>query len=61
MLGILGFLITGVSAWTFWYLLPKNGQIHPIVMMPFLDQFVPVSLISGLALGIAMFISGFTS
>jgi hypothetical protein len=61
MLGTLGFLIAGVSAGTFWYLLPKNGQTHPIVTMPFLDQLVPVSLVSGLAIGITMFISAFTS
>lgn len=61
MLGILGLLITGVSAGAFWYLLPKNGEVHPIVTMPFLDQLLPVSLVSGLAIGITMFISAFTS
>lgn len=61
MLGILGLLITGVSAWAFWYLLPKNGQVHPVAMMPYLDQYLPASLICGLAFGIAMFISAFTS
>lgn len=61
MLGILGFLITGVSAWAFWYLLPKNGEVHRLMTMPFLDQFLPVSLVSGLALGITMFISALTS
>ena len=61
MLGVLGFLIAGVSAWTFWYLLPKNGEVHPIVTKPFLDQLLPVSIVSGLALGITMFISAFTS
>jgi len=61
MLGVSGFLITGVSVWAFWYLLPKNGEVHPIVTKPFLDQLLPVSLVSGLAIGVTMFISGFTS
>jgi hypothetical protein len=61
MLGILGLLITGVSAGTFWYLLPKNGEVHRLVTMPFLDQLVPVSLVSGLAIGTTMLVSAFTS
>ncbi len=61
MLGILGLLITCVSAGTFWYLLPKNGQVHRIVTMPGLDQLLPVSLVSGFAIGVTMFISAFTS
>jgi len=61
MLAILGLLITGVSGGTFWYLLPKNGEVHRLVTMPFLDQLLPVTLVSGLAIGITMLISGFTS
>lgn len=59
MLGILGLLITGASAWTFWYLLPNNGQVHRIATMPLLDYLVPVSLISGFAIGITLLISAF--
>lgn len=61
MLGILGLLIAGVSVWSFWYLLPKNGQVHRLMTMPYLDQYLPASLICGLALGIGIFISAFNS
>ena len=61
MLAFLGLVITTVSGGAFWYLLPKNGEVHRLVTLPGLDQLLPVSLVSGLAIEITMLISGFTS
>jgi hypothetical protein len=61
MLAILGLLVAGASAWAFWYLLPRNGQVHWMVTAPVLESILPLGLITGFALGVTMFISIFSS
>lgn len=61
MLAILGIVIAGASAWTFWYLLPRDGKVHWVVTAPVIESILPLGLISGFALGVAMIMSIFTT
>ncbi len=57
MVAILGLLIAGASAGAFWYLLPRNGQVHWLVTARGFEQMLPLALISGFAIGVVMFCS----
>ena len=60
MIAILGLAIVGASAGAFWYLLPKNGEVHWLVTARGFEQILPLTLISGFAIGIVMLCSIFT-
>jgi hypothetical protein len=60
MVAILGLLIAGTSVGTFWYLLPKNGEVHWIVTARGLEQMLPLVLISAFAVGVVMLCSIFS-
>jgi hypothetical protein len=53
-----GLVITGSGAAGLWYCLPRNGKVHPLIVMPVLDWLVPVAIVSALTLGTVMIISG---
>lgn len=59
MLSILGIVIVGASVWTFWRLLPRDGNTHWIVTAPILESILPLGLISGFTIGVAMAMSIF--
>jgi hypothetical protein len=41
-----------------WYCWPRNGQAHPLIVMPVLDSLIPIAIVTALALGTALIISG---
>jgi hypothetical protein len=57
MVAILGLLITAASAGAFWYLLPRNGEVHWLVTARGFEQMLPLALISGFAIGVVMLCS----
>jgi uncharacterized membrane protein YedE/YeeE len=59
MIGILGALLIGFSAWSFWRLLPRDGKVHWVVTAPYLESFLPLMIISGFSIGITMVMSMF--
>ncbi|HVT54922.1 MAG TPA: hypothetical protein VHD34_02575 [Xanthobacteraceae bacterium] len=59
MIAILGVLVVGLSAWSIWYLLPRDGKVHWLVTTPFLEWLLPLGIISGLSMGILMVVSVF--
>jgi hypothetical protein len=60
MIPILGLLMVAASAGAFWYLLPKNGDVHWLVTARGFEQMLPLALISGFAIGVVMACSAFT-
>lgn len=60
MIAILGLAVVGASAGAFWYLLPRNGQVHWLVTARGFEQMLPLILISGFAIGVVMLFSIFT-
>jgi hypothetical protein len=46
------------SAFCFWRLLPVNGAPHRLVVSPYLDTLIPVSLMAGSVLGLGLLLAG---
>jgi hypothetical protein len=53
-----GAAITGAGVAGFWYLRPRNGQVHPLAAKPVLEWVLPTLLVGTLAFGVALIISG---
>jgi hypothetical protein len=52
-----GIAVAGSGAAGLWYCLPRNGKVHPLVVMPVLDWLIPVGIVTALATGAAMVLS----
>jgi hypothetical protein len=57
MVPVIGVVLVAASAGSFWCLLPKNGQVHRLAEMRFVDAYLPVCITSGFALGVVMMLS----
>ena len=53
-----GLVVTGAGVGGLWYCRPRNGQVHPLAVKPVLDWLIPIGIVTALALGIALIISG---
>jgi hypothetical protein len=53
-----GLIFAGSGAAGLWYCLPRNGKVHPLVVMPVLDWLIPVGIVTALALGAALIVAG---
>ena len=53
-----GLVVAGSGAAGLWYCRPRNGQIHPLAIKPVLDWLIPISIVTALALGCALIVSG---
>jgi len=60
MVPLTGAVLVVASAVSFWYLLPKNGKVHPLVGLPGVDAYLPVFITNGFALGVVMMLSAIT-
>ncbi|MBI3436309.1 MAG: hypothetical protein HY056_14750 [Proteobacteria bacterium] len=58
LVGLSGLIISIGSMTALVALRPRDGVARPIVLKPFLDTMIPVSITSGIALGIAAFVAG---
>ena len=52
--GIILFILSGIS---FWWLLPTDGRTHWLAAIPSIEAYLPVCIVSGLALGVVMMLS----
>ena len=43
----------------YWYLLPRNGEVHPLVRNSDVGSMITIGIMSALTLGIALLLSGF--
>jgi hypothetical protein len=55
---VVGIIILAITAMTFWHFLPREGQTHPWAKRPFLEDLIPLSMITGLAFGAALLLAG---
>jgi len=53
-----GVILVLASAAALWFFLPRRGQSHPFLRLPLMQSLVPLAIVSGLALGATMAISG---
>jgi hypothetical protein len=47
-------LILAASIGSFWLLLPKGDQLHPLATMPVLESAIPIGIVAGAAIGVAL-------
>jgi hypothetical protein len=38
----------------FWYFLPRDGAVHPLVKKPFFDSFVTIAIMTTLFVGLSL-------
>jgi hypothetical protein len=51
---LLGIVLIGSSGGGFWYFLPRNGQVHPLVRKPVLDSMITITIMTLLVLGMGL-------
>lgn len=52
-----GVIFAGAGGASLWYFRPRQGQVHRLAVMPFLDSMIPVGIVSSLAFGVALIIA----
>jgi hypothetical protein len=57
---LLGLIVLAGAGAGFWVLQPREGVVHPLVVMPVLESLVPLGIVAGFALGAAMILAGVT-
>jgi hypothetical protein len=55
---ISGLVVTGGGVAGLWYFRPHNQVPHPLAVKPGLDFLIPIGIVTALALGIALIVSG---
>ena len=53
-----GIVVSGVGGASLWYLMPNNGVPHRLARAPLLDSFIPIGIVSALAICIALIVAG---
>ena len=53
-----GLILAGAGIGGFWYCRPRNGQVNALAMKPGLDFMIPIGIVTALALGLALIVSG---
>ena len=60
MTAIVGIVFIVASCAVFWRLLPTNGKLHRLATAPFLESIIPISIVAGFAIGVALIFAGIT-
>ena len=55
---IIGAALTIASVAFFWYLLPRNGEVNPLVKNSDVGSMVTIGIMSTLSIGIAILVGG---
>jgi hypothetical protein len=53
-----GIVVAGAGIGCLWYCKPYNGQVQWFVKAPVLDWLIPTVIVSVLAIGVALVVSG---
>ena len=56
---ICGAALVVVASASFWYLLPRNGQVHPLVKNSDVGSMITIAIMTGLTFGVVIFFEGF--
>lgn len=57
MLVFVGFIVIGAAVALLWWLLPSDGKVNRWAAMPVLESVFPLSIVAGLAVGLALMLS----
>ena len=55
-----GAALTGGGAASFWYLLPRNGRVHPFVQNSDVGSMVTIALMTAVTFGLVLLAAGFS-
>ncbi len=55
---ISGVIVTGAGVGGLWYCRPRDGHINPLVAKNVFDWLIPILIVTALAIGIALVVSG---
>jgi len=58
MLTISGVALTAFGCASYWYLLPRNGQVHPLVRNSDIGSMITIGIMTVLTAGIALICAG---
>ncbi|HVZ54793.1 MAG TPA: hypothetical protein VG986_22700 [Pseudolabrys sp.] len=62
MLSIIsGAVVFGAGGAGLWYFTPRGGKTHPLADAPLLDSLIPIGIVTALAIGVALVVSGAVS
>ncbi len=53
-----GLVVSSAGGAALWYLKPRNGVVHPLVLKPFLDSLIPIGIVTALGFGVALIVAG---
>jgi len=59
MYAISGLVLTVIGCVSFWYLLPRNGQVHPLVQKADGGSMLTIGLMTMVTVGIVLLAAGF--
>jgi hypothetical protein len=54
-----GFCVFAAGGAALWYMMPTNGQVHPVAKMRLLDSLIPIAIVAAWAIGLSLIINGF--
>lgn len=57
---ISGIALAAAGAVSFWYLLPRDGVVHPLATKPVFDQMIPITILAALSIGVMLIVDGLT-
>lgn len=60
MTAIAGIVFIIASCAVLWRLLPTNGKVHRLATAPFLESIIPICIVAGFAIGVALVFAGVT-
>jgi hypothetical protein len=49
-----GLALMALGSGGFWYFLPRDGVVHPLVRKPFFDSFVTIAIMTIVFVGLAL-------
>ena len=59
MYTISGLVLTVIGCVSFWYLLPRNGQVHPLVQKADGGSMLTIGLMTMVTVGVVLLAAGF--
>ena len=54
-----GVVLIGAGGTTLWWFAPRKGVVHPMVLKPFFDSTLAITVMGVTAVGIGLLVSGF--
>jgi hypothetical protein len=60
MVALVGIVFIIASGTALWRLLPTDGKRHRLATAPFLESIIPIGIVAGFAVGVALVLAGVT-